>query len=145
MPDLIRRLQRPPGPRRPLVQASPRTWAIRIGLAALGGWLLYSFVFSDQGILRILSMRREAARIEARSRLLAANVRQVDDELQRVHHDPFYLEKYLRENAGLVRPGEIVYKVVPESVAAQAIQARALVLPPLPKGPKGLPPGAPRR
>jgi cell division protein FtsB len=142
--NLVRRLENPNWSRGRPPGASPRTWAIRLGIAALGAWLVYSFVFSDQGIVRILSMKREAARLEARNRMMASNVRQVDEELQRVRTDPFYTEKYLRENAGMVRPGEIVYRVVPESVAQQAIEARALVLPPLPRGPRGLPPGTRR-
>ncbi|HVP37754.1 MAG TPA: septum formation initiator family protein [Candidatus Saccharimonadales bacterium] len=145
MLDLARRLQRPTWPRGRTPGPVPRRWAVRLALAAIGSWLVYSFVFSDQGLVRIASMRRELARAEARSRVMASNVKQVDEELQRVRTDPFYTEKFLRENAGMVRPGEIVIRVVPESVAQQAIHARSLVLPPLPKGPRGLPPGAPRQ
>jgi cell division protein FtsB len=142
VPDLIRRLEHPGWSRGRPPGASPRTWAIRLGFAALGAWLVYSFVFSDQGILRILAMRREAAKLEARSRMMAANVKQVDAELQRVHKDPIYTEMYLRENMGMVRPGELVIRVVNEAKAQQAIDAQAQVPPPLPRGPRGRPPGS---
>ncbi|MBI5837895.1 MAG: septum formation initiator family protein [Candidatus Eisenbacteria bacterium] len=145
MLDLVRRLERPAWSRGRPTGPAPRRWALRLGIAALGAWLTYSFVFSEQGILRILSMKRELVSIEARNRKLTSSVKQVDEELLRARTDPFYTEKFLRENAGLARPGELVIRVVGEGAVKQAIDARKLVQPPLPKGPRGLPPGQPRK
>ncbi len=121
MPTLIQRLTRDRN-RRPFVL--PSNWPTGLGVAALVVWLLYLFVFSEQGVVRILSMRQELSRLEARNRVEESRVRQVDGELQRVRTDPFYSEKYVRESTGMVRAGEIVYRVVPESIAQQALEAK---------------------
>ena len=37
------------------------------------------------------------------------------EEKRRLENDPVYLEKVAREKMGLVKEGEVVYKVVPQS------------------------------
>ncbi len=45
-------------------------------------------------------------------RLKEENVR-FSQERERLIHDPVYLEKIARERMGLVREGEVVYKITP--------------------------------
>ena len=48
------------------------------------------------------------------SRLKKENLR-LAQEKSRLEKDPVYLEKVGREKMGLVREGEVVYKIVPET------------------------------
>ena len=43
------------------------------------------------------------------------------EEKRRLESDPVYLEKVAREKMGLVREGEVVYKIVPEQINKENI------------------------
>ena len=133
MLNLVRRLENRSFGRPHIAGPRPNPWPMRLGIAAVAVWLAYLFVFSNQGILKILALRAELSREESRSAAQAKRVKLAEEELYRVRTDPFYTEKFVRENTGMVKPNEIVYRVVPESVAQQAIEARALAPPPPPK------------
>ena len=137
MLDLVRRLEKRGPVRLHTGGAAPQRWPLRLGLVAFAGWLIYLFVFSEQGIVHLLSLRREIARVDQHSAVMAGRVKLVDEELQRIRTDPFYTEKFVRENTGMVRQGEVVYRVVAESVADEAIHARASLPPPPAPGTKG--------
>jgi cell division protein FtsB len=131
--NLVRRLESRNFGRPRFAGPRPNHWPMRLGLVAVGIWLAYLFIFSNQGLLKILALRAELTREESRTTSQAKRVKLAEEELYRVRTDPFYTEKFVRENTGMVKPNEIVYRVVPESVAQQAIQARALAPPPKPK------------
>lgn len=48
-------------------------------------------------------------------RLLKQENNRVSLEINRLENDPIYLEKIARERMGLVREGEVVYKITPVS------------------------------
>lgn len=48
-------------------------------------------------------------------RLTVENIR-LREEKRRLEEDPVYLEKVAREKMGLIKEGEVVYKIVPEQV-----------------------------
>ncbi len=84
----------------------------RLGWLVLGviAWALYAGVFSDHSVLRIARMRaelaasqRELARVKTESEAMQA---QLDDPRARQEH----AEATLREEHGMARPGEIVYR-----------------------------------
>ncbi len=41
---------------------------------------------------------------------------QLQEENQRLEHDPVYLEKVAREKMGLVKEGEVVYRMLPANM-----------------------------
>ena len=41
------------------------------------------------------------------------NNKRLEEELAKLKHDPLYLEKVAREKLGVVRKGEVIYKVLP--------------------------------
>ncbi len=47
-------------------------------------------------------------------RLTVENIR-LREEKRRLEEDPVYLEKVAREKMGLIKEGEVVYKIVPEN------------------------------
>ncbi len=101
-----------PPPAEPLAAASPglRPWKVVAALVAAAAWgyLLYA---ADGGWLdlqesgaRLAELEAEVARLEARN----DSMRQV---LHRLQNDPAYLEKLAREQYGMARPGERVYRI----------------------------------
>ena len=100
---VFRRFRRPRTPARP-----PLRRLVLTGLAIVVGYLL---LLSDFGLLRRWQLAREAAREEARIEVLEARRRELLEERDRMD-DPEHLERIAREEHGMVRPGEDVYRVV---------------------------------
>ena len=63
----------------------------------------------------ILRLRRERLMLERERKLL--------------QEDPAYLEKVAREKMGLIKEGEVVYKITPAPKASKAVNAPAPVKP----------------
>lgn len=73
-------------------------------------YLSVSFVFGDAGFIRYLKLQkkrdhitREIKEIEEKNALLRTDV-------QRLRENPFYLEKHAREDFGMARPDEYIFK-----------------------------------
>jgi len=82
----------------------------RTVLVLLAVWAVYEGFLSGHSVLNLYRFKQE--RNELRRQLAEAEARR--DELKRrlelLETDPFTLEKLAREEMGLARPGEIVYR-----------------------------------
>ena len=52
---------------------------------------------------------------EEKIKVLIKKNAQLSEERHLLEHDPVYLEKVAREKMGLIREGEVVYKLVPSN------------------------------
>jgi len=87
----------------------------RLLLLLLAAVLAYLLLLSDFGLLRRWQLARQAARERARIEVLQARQAELERERERLA-DPAYLERVAREEHGMVRPGEQVYRVaVPDT------------------------------
>lgn len=87
-----------------------------IGRAVLIGGLLvlvYFFLFGDYGVQRIRKQRQEIVRLEQTVERLQQEQEELKKTIELLKTDPEYIEKIAREEYGLVKEGEIIYKVVP--------------------------------
>ena len=75
-------------------------------------FLIYRFSAGPFGFFQIHSLREEKINLKHESRLIKAEIVDLEIEKQRLSHDPFYLEKQARERLGLIKPGEKMYRVV---------------------------------
>lgn len=66
------------------------------------------------GLRKYLRLRDDAARMAAENAQLAAETARLAREVRALRTDPGALERAAREDLGLVRPGERVYRVEPE-------------------------------
>lgn len=76
-------------------------WLALAGAALLflpGGW-------------RWAQLQHRAARLEAEIAALDAENRRLVAEMDRLQHDPLYLERVARTKLGRARKGEVIYKV----------------------------------
>jgi cell division protein FtsB len=104
---IFRRFRRPRTPGK-----TPLRRLILTGLAIVLGYLL---LLSDFGLLRRWQLAREVAREKARIEALETRRQDLLEERERMA-DPEHLERIAREEHGMVRPGEEVYRVaVPDS------------------------------
>jgi len=87
-----------------------RTWALRV---YLGGLALVALVsaLDASGLRKARRLEGEAARIEADNARLAQESARLSREVKALRSDPAAMERAAREDLGLVRPGERVYRV----------------------------------
>lgn len=88
-----------------------------IGIGAL---LLFAFLYLP-GLSRYQELRSEEERISRELADLQRQIKSLQEEKSLLEKDQAYLEKVIREELGLVRPGEMVYKLVPEKKSQSGV------------------------
>jgi len=86
---------------------------------ALGVFLLvalqYRLWFSDVGYLAQREMREEIRRTEVRNAKLETRNREMTREIEALSGDMAHIEAEVREELGMVREGETLYRLRPDS------------------------------
>jgi cell division protein FtsB len=77
--------------------------------------VIYAFVLGDGGAIRIAMLRHERARLDRDIAELQRNAALLENQIAMLESDEFYIEKTGRERYGYIRPGEKVYKIVPDA------------------------------
>jgi cell division protein FtsL len=88
-----------------------RLIAVVVAVFALAALLVYVFIFSRHGYLRRRELARENERLHAELQKLQDENARLREELNRLE-DPEAVEKLAREELGLVKDGETVYRFV---------------------------------
>jgi cell division protein FtsB len=83
---------------------------VRLLLAALCIWLAYQVIASEHGLIKISATKMEIERLEQETLQLASEKKSLDETVKLYQNNPFLLEKALRDQMGLVRDGEVVYR-----------------------------------
>ena len=84
----------------------PRTF----GVAAIVIVVLALSAYGTRAVLRVSEMRREVDAMERDLVTLRARTEELTKTVERLRHDPAYIEKLAREDLGYVREGETVLK-----------------------------------
>ena len=97
-------------------------WLRRLGVAtalALGlGWLPWQ-ILGRSGVARLVKLRAELAALQTGNRALLEDNARLRAEIQLYDEDaPAAVERVAREELGLVRAGELVFKIVDNSAPA---------------------------
>ena len=109
------RLKRKPKSRRVQQQvAATQKQFIRGIIFLLCITLLIIFIFGDHGLLQLYKLKRDRAKVQAQIAQLRKERERVMVEKNQLENDIQYLEKLARERYRMVKPGEKVYKVIPE-------------------------------
>lgn len=98
-----------------------------IGLAFLFFWGYFPT------LSRYQELKFQEEEMDRKLRSLDTRIRELQEEKKMLQNDVAYLERVIRDELGLVKPGEIVYKFVeepPPHVASQAAPAEPPVSPP---------------
>jgi cell division protein FtsB len=64
----------------------------------------------ERGVFHLWRLWSEKKQLEEKTFLLQKENDALHERLSRIRHDDLYLEKIAREELGLVRPGEVVYR-----------------------------------
>ena len=83
---------------------------IILGGALVAGFLAYSFVLSDTGLVRIAALKSEAEKLRRQKVELALRVNDAERRRQEQAKDPMLTERIARERFHLVKEGETLYR-----------------------------------
>ena len=75
--------------------------------------LLYVFVLGDAGALKIMSLKKEKAQLEADIATVRLDIEGLQKQIDLLKNDSYMMEKLGRELYGYVAPGDRVIKLVP--------------------------------
>jgi len=74
------------------------------------GYLLWSFIGSDTGLLRAGALKRENQSLEKRKLELTARAEMLEERRKQQAKDPLLEERVARERFNLVKKDEIIYR-----------------------------------
>jgi cell division protein FtsB len=80
------------------------------GAGLLLGYLVYSFVGGDDGLIRVRALQHETAALRARKLALAAEADQVERNRKDTARDPLITERVARERFHMVKKDETLYR-----------------------------------
>ncbi len=84
-------------------------------MAVIFFYLLFSFLFSDLGLVKYVSKRREYNRLREEISSFEAKNRRLREEVGALKTDPYSIEALARRKLGLVKEGEIIYQFLDEN------------------------------
>lgn len=74
--------------------------------------LCYFFLAGDYGLINILAQQRRIKRLEQETHRLRAEQFDLTQQCLKLKGDSTYIEKKVREELGMIKPGERVYQFV---------------------------------
>jgi cell division protein FtsB len=86
-------------------------WFLAIGLALL----LLQDVFGTHGVIAMRRSQQEAAQVKKEIDQIDEENRQLQESVRGLKSDPASIERIAREEMGLARPGEHIFKIPPRS------------------------------
>ena len=88
---------------------------LSVGAVIIASYLLLSFILSELGVIKYITMKREYNRIQSDVSRLDTENKKLMEEVDALKTDPDSIEALARENLGLAKEGEIIYKFQGES------------------------------
>ena len=82
-------------------------WFLALGLALL----LLQDLFGTHGLLAMRRAQKEAARVQREIDQINLQNRQLQESVKALKTDPAAIERIAREEMGLARPGEYIFKL----------------------------------
>ncbi len=77
--------------------------------AALGIYLIVTFIFGEMGLVKYYRMRSQYLALREETENLKLENTRLLKEVRALRSDPALIERIARDKLGLARPGEIVY------------------------------------
>jgi cell division protein FtsB len=69
-----------------------------------------SMLFGDMGLIKYLGLNRTKSRLETEVKNIEKENKSLKSQTNALKKDPFYIEKYAREEYGLAKPDEYIFQ-----------------------------------
>jgi cell division protein FtsB len=117
MEDIASRIKRHKLVRYRRPEPKGRKVLVRIALLTLCIWLAYQVVASEHGLVKMTQAKSELKRLDSEAALLVREKAKLSETAKLYQNNPFLLEKALRDQLGMARESELVYRFddVPEN------------------------------
>ena len=79
----------------------------------IGLSLIIVFIFGDHGLLKLYKIKNQREKIQTHITQLRNEREQAKEKKNKIENDLNYIEKMAREKYKMVKPGEKIFKVVP--------------------------------
>jgi len=73
-------------------------------------YILVSFIFGDMGLLKYSDLNKKKVSLERQIKEIEKENSVLSSEVKSLKEDPYYKEKYAREEFGLARPDEYIFR-----------------------------------
>jgi cell division protein FtsB len=73
-------------------------------------YLLISSIFTDMGLLKYIELHTKKTRLEAQVQEMEQENLQIRSQIKLLKEEPYFKEKYAREEFGLAKPDEYIFQ-----------------------------------
>jgi cell division protein FtsB len=92
-----------------------RNWTALLGAAL--ALLLLQDIFGTHGLIAMRKSQKEAKQVQQEITRLDNENQKLEENVRSLKSDPAAIERIAREEMGLARPGEYIFKLPPKSTA----------------------------
>jgi cell division protein FtsB len=87
-----------------------RTYIFFTCIAIALAYLCYNLIFGDMGLFKFLELRQNKSRLESEITRIDKENKALNVQVNSLKKDPYYIEKYAREEYGLAKPDEFIFQ-----------------------------------
>ena len=95
-----------------------RNWTVLLGAALV--LLLLQDIFGTHGLIAMRRSQKEARQVQTEISHLDEENQKLEEQVKGLKSDPEAIERIAREEMGLARPGEYIFKLPPKAAAPDA-------------------------
>jgi cell division protein FtsB len=88
-----------------------KTYVFFLLAFALISYFLYLLLFGDAGLIKYVELRDNKTRLEMDIARLDGENKILGEQVNSLKKDPYYIEKYAREEYGLAKPDEVIFQI----------------------------------
>ncbi len=99
-------------PRRKKRKPRLKAWIYRFFKIAFALWFLYLFIGGPYGLVKIITLYTQIKKTERKIDRLTAEKVILGKKCEKLMNDLFTIERIAREKLGMIKEGEIVYKII---------------------------------
>ncbi|MGO9380156.1 MAG: FtsB family cell division protein [Dissulfurispiraceae bacterium] len=87
-----------------------RTYIFFACVSVALAYLCYNLVFGDMGLIKYWELKKNKVRIESEISQVSNENRTLSEQVNSLKKDPYFIEKYAREEYGMAKPDEFIFQ-----------------------------------
>lgn len=87
-----------------------RTYLFFAFIAVALAYLAYNLVAGDMSLMKYVELNRNKSRLESEISRVTKENKILSDQVNSLKRDPYFIEKYAREEYGMAKPDEFIFQ-----------------------------------